>query len=84
MTRVYDEKGNATPVTVIEAGGNTVLQVKTTETDGYTAVQVGFDSQKEPRVTKPLTRPFQEGRFRPEEIRQRIPPAGWQRNWTAI
>ena len=47
MTRVYDAKGNATPVTVIEAGGNTVVQLKSPETDGYTAVQVGFDSQKE-------------------------------------
>ena len=45
MTRVYDAKGNATPVTVIEAGDNTVVQVKSPETDGYSAVQVGFDSQ---------------------------------------
>ena len=44
MTRVYDEKGKATPVTVIEAGGNTVLQTKTQENDGYTGVQVGFDT----------------------------------------
>lgn len=52
MTRVYDEKGNATPVTVIAAGDNTLLQVKTLENDGYSAVQVGFDTQKESRVTK--------------------------------
>src|SRR5205807_9474869 len=50
MTRVYDANGKATPVTVIEADGNTVLQVKNPERDGYTAVQVGFDSQKESRV----------------------------------
>src|ERR1700737_4984872 len=42
MTRVYDANGRATPVTVIEAGGNTVLQVKTHEKDGYNAVQVAF------------------------------------------
>jgi len=54
MTRVYDANGKATPVTVIEAGGNTVVQVKSPETHGYSAVQVGFDSQKESRVTKPL------------------------------
>ena len=54
MTRVYDDKGKITPVTVIEAGGNTALQVKTTEKDGYAGIQVGFDTQKEQRVTKPL------------------------------
>jgi len=54
MTRVYDASGKATPVTVIEAGGNTVLQVKSQEKNGYDAVQVGFDSQKESRVSKPL------------------------------
>jgi large subunit ribosomal protein L3 len=54
MTRVYDASGKATPVTVIDAGGNTILQVKTQEQDGYNAVQVGFDSQKESRVPKPL------------------------------
>lgn len=50
MTRVYDAKGRATAVTVIEAGGNTKLQVKTPGNDGYSAVQVGFDVQKESRV----------------------------------
>ena len=50
MTRVYDEAGRITPVTVIEAGGNALLQKKTAETDGYFAVQVGFDSQKEQRL----------------------------------
>lgn len=50
MTRVYDEKGRITAATVIEAGGNTKLQVKTIENDGYSAVQVGFDKQKEQRV----------------------------------
>jgi large subunit ribosomal protein L3 len=54
MTRVYDARGKATPVTVIDAGGNTILQIKTQEQDGYNAVQVGFDSQKESRVPKPL------------------------------
>lgn len=52
MTRVYDEKGRVTPVTVIKADGNRVLQVKTLEKDGYSAVQVGFDDQKPQRVPK--------------------------------
>jgi large subunit ribosomal protein L3 len=54
MTRVYDEKGRATAVTVIEAGGNTLLQLKTQERNGYSGVQVGFDAQKESRVGKAM------------------------------
>jgi large subunit ribosomal protein L3 len=52
MTRVYDDKGVATPVTVIATGGNRILQVKDKEKDGYSAVQVGFDDQKAQRVSK--------------------------------
>jgi large subunit ribosomal protein L3 len=52
MTRVYDDKGRVTTATVIEAGGNRVIQVKTMERDGYSAVQVGFDDQKPQRVSK--------------------------------
>lgn len=58
MTRVYDEKGKVTAVTVIEAGGNAVTQVKTADNDGYSAVQVGFDSQKAQRLTKALNGHF--------------------------
>jgi large subunit ribosomal protein L3 len=60
MTRIYDEVGNSIPVTVIEAGGNRILQVKGGEgsKDGYKAAQVGFDDQKEHRVPKPLLMHF--------------------------
>ena len=58
MTRVYNDKGVSTPVTVIAAAGNKVLQVKTTDTDGYVAVQVGFDDQKPSRVSKAQTGHF--------------------------
>jgi large subunit ribosomal protein L3 len=68
MTRVYDEKGKATPVTVIEAGGNTVLQTKTTEKDGYAGVQVGFDVQKEHRVTQPLLGHFKKAGSEPKKL----------------
>jgi large subunit ribosomal protein L3 len=68
MTRVYDANGKATPVTVIEAGGNTVVQVKEPETDGYSAVQVGFDSQKESRVTKPLLGHFKKANSDPKKF----------------
>jgi large subunit ribosomal protein L3 len=52
MTRVYDERGRATAVTVIDVAGNTKLQVKTPDHDGYSAVQVGYDTQKESRVSQ--------------------------------
>src|SRR5215470_14751306 len=52
-TRVYDAQGVMTPVTIVLAGPNRVLQVKTQASkDGYNAVQLGFDDQKEQRVTK--------------------------------
>jgi len=68
MTRVYDESGKATAVTVIEAGGNTVTQRKTSESDGYTAVQVGFDTQKPQRVTAPLLGHFKKSDSEPKKV----------------
>ena len=53
MTQIFDENGVAIPVTVIEAGPCTVVQVKTTETDGYDAVQLGYGEVKENKVNKP-------------------------------
>lgn len=52
MTRVYSELGQATPVTVVEAGPCKVLQVKNEEIDGYSAIQVGFSDKKGSRVNK--------------------------------
>jgi large subunit ribosomal protein L3 len=68
MTRVYDDRGVATPVTVIEAGGNTALQIKTEENDGYAGVQVGFDRQKEQRVTQPLLGHFKKAGSEPKKF----------------
>jgi len=53
MTQVYDERGTLVPVTVIQAGPCVVMQVKTAETDGYNAIQLGFDEMKSARRTKP-------------------------------
>lgn len=53
MTRIFDERGRNIPVTVIEAGPCYVTQIKTDDTDGYTAVQVGFDEVREKVMTKP-------------------------------
>jgi large subunit ribosomal protein L3 len=54
QTSVYDARGILVPVTIVLAGPNRVIQTKTVESDGYNAVQLGFDDQKEHRVTKPL------------------------------
>ena len=53
MTQIFDKKGNVIPVTVIEAAGNIVAQVKTTETDGYNAIQLGYGEVKANRINKP-------------------------------
>ena len=53
MTQVFDETGRVIPVTVIEAGPCVVAQVKNTETDGYNAVQLGFQDVKESKLNKP-------------------------------
>ncbi|WP_028580587.1 50S ribosomal protein L3 [Desulfogranum japonicum] len=53
MTRVYDEHGRSIPVTVVEAGPCTILQKKTTDKEGYNAIQVGFLEKKTSRMNKP-------------------------------
>lgn len=58
MTQIFTEAGEVIPVTVIEAGPETVTQVKTVENDGYAAVQVGFVDAKPQRVNKPMTGHF--------------------------
>ena len=54
QTRVYDAQGVLVHVTVVRVGPNRVIQCKTFESDGYKAVQLGFEDQKEHRMTKPL------------------------------
>jgi large subunit ribosomal protein L3 len=58
QTSVYNAKGDIVPVTVVLVGPNRVVQCKTTETDGYNAVQLGFDDQKEQRLAKPAAGHF--------------------------
>ena len=53
MTQIFDEKGKVIPVTVIEAGPCLVAQVKSVETDGYNAIQLGFGDVKESKLNKP-------------------------------
>jgi large subunit ribosomal protein L3 len=52
MTQVFDENGNAVPVTVIQAGPCFVTQIRSGEKDGYTAIQLGFNEAKPQRLTK--------------------------------
>ncbi len=54
MTQLFDESGKMIPVTVVEAGPCVVVQKKTTENDGYEAVQLGFGDISEKAVNKPL------------------------------
>ena len=68
MTRIYDAKGVITPVTVIEAGGNSLLQMKTADSDGYVAVKVGFDTQKESRVKKANLGVFKKAGSEPKKL----------------
>ena len=53
MTQIFSDAGEAIPVTVIEAGPAVVTQIKTVETDGYNAVQIGYGDVKEQRMNKP-------------------------------
>lgn len=53
MTQVFAENGDLIPVTVVEAVANVVLQKKTTDTDGYEAIQIGFDDKREKLSNKP-------------------------------
>ncbi|MXI40235.1 50S ribosomal protein L3, partial [Escherichia coli] len=53
MTQVFAENGDLIPVTVVEAAANVVLQKKTVDTDGYEAIQIGFDDKREKLSNKP-------------------------------
>ena len=65
MTQIFDEKGVVIPVTVIEAGPCTVVQIKTADKDGYDAVQLGFGSVKESKINKPTKGHFSKGSVTP-------------------
>ena len=65
MTQIFDENGVVTPVTVIECGPCPVVQIKTVETDGYNAVQLGFGEIKEVKVNKPSKGHFSKANVKP-------------------
>jgi large subunit ribosomal protein L3 len=68
MTQVYDEAGKLLPVTVIQAGPCVVMQVKTTETDGYNAVQLGFEDLKPSRRKNPQVGHAQKAKTAPKKF----------------
>src|SRR6185503_17433844 len=68
MTSVYDANGRMRPVTVIAAGDNVLLRRITAENDGYSAIQVGFGSQKESRVTQQLLGVFKKAGVEPKRF----------------
>lgn len=67
MTQIFDETGKVIPVTVIEAGPCTVAQVKTVETDGYDAIQLGFVDVKESKLNKPEAGHFAKAKLSPKK-----------------
>jgi large subunit ribosomal protein L3 len=65
MTQVWDDNNRVIPVTVISAGSNVVVQVRAAETDGYSAVQLGFGEVKASKITKPLAGHFEKAGVTP-------------------
>jgi len=68
MTQLFDESGKVIPVTVVEAGPCVVVKKKTTENDGYEAVQVGFGDVKVQRVNKPQAGHFKKADVAPKKV----------------
>lgn len=67
MTQIFDEKGRVVPVTVIEAGPCVIAQVKSVETDGYNAIQLGFGDIKESKLNKPEKGHFAKANIAPKK-----------------
>ncbi|HOK55601.1 MAG TPA: 50S ribosomal protein L3 [Armatimonadota bacterium] len=75
MTQVFDENGRLVPVTVIQASPMTVTQKKSEKTDGYEAVQVGFESVKENRLNKPKLGHLKKNGIKPLKYIRELPAA---------
>ena len=68
MTSIYDASGKVVPCTVLEAGPCVVTQVKTVETDGYSAIQLAYDEKKEKNTTKSLKGHFEKAGTTPKKV----------------
>ncbi|OGU60543.1 MAG: 50S ribosomal protein L3 [Ignavibacteria bacterium GWF2_33_9] len=68
MTTLYSEEGKQVPVTMIQAGPCAVVNLRTMEKDGYSAVQVGFDEVAEKKVTKPVIGQYKKNGLKPHKV----------------
>lgn len=68
MTRVFNEDGDAVAVTVVDVSDNVLIQLRTSEKDGYSAVQLGYDSQKPSRVNSPRRGHFAKWKAEPKRF----------------
>ena len=72
MAQIFAPTGEATPVSVIQAGPCPIVQVKTPETDGYSAIQIGFGEVKKTRVRKPLEGHFKRASVAPCKVLKEV------------
>ena len=72
MTQVFDEEGKAVPVTVIEAGPNVVVNIRTPERDGYAALQLGHEEVRGDRLNRPMRGQFAKGKVKPQRFLREI------------
>ena len=68
MTQIFSQDGKVIPVTVVEAGPCPIVQIKTLERDGYTAIKLGFDETTEKRLTKPALGQFKKAGVAPQKV----------------
>ena len=83
MTQVWDENNRLIPVTVVEAGSNVVTQIKNTETDGYTAIQVAYGAIDPRKVNQPESGHFAKAGVNPRRFLAEIRTAecSFLRSW---
>jgi large subunit ribosomal protein L3 len=72
MTQVFDDKGNLIPVTVVEAGPCVITGVRTSDKDGYTAVQLGFGDVEEKKLIKPQAGQFKKNNLSPKKVLKEV------------
>ena len=72
MTQLFDDEGDIVPVTVVEAGPCAIIQLKTTESDGYSAIQLGFAPRKDKHTTRPQKGHFDKAGLTPKRVVKEI------------
>lgn len=73
MTQIFKDDGEVVPITLIESGPCSVLQIKTKESDGYNAIQIGFGDVKDSKLTSPLLGIFKKIKVKPKRFIKEIP-----------